>query len=179
MQKMRTTSSTGKRGPGSPVGRTKVNTRSAAGRKNRTKGTAAYGRPASKRKRVSSRRTALRTAQDPGRRAAKRRDRGAVSPAAMQAPDRKQNTFSMFLASLVILILLVAVSVNGVSLTKRLRENKARTLELQQEIRSEEQRAKDIEEYRRYTSTDAYIEEVAREKLGLIYEGETVFKEEK
>ena len=85
----------------------------------------------------------------------------------------------MFLASLVILILLVAVSVNGVSLTKRLRENKARTLELQQEIRSEEQRAKDIEEYRRYTSTDAYIEEVAREKLGLIYEGETVFKEEK
>lgn len=85
----------------------------------------------------------------------------------------------MFLASLVILILLVAVSVNGVSLTKRLRENKARTLELQQEIRAEEQRAKDIEEYRRYTSTDAYIEEVAREKLGLIYEGETVFKEEK
>ena len=85
----------------------------------------------------------------------------------------------MFLASLVILILLVAESVNGVSLTKRLRENKARTLELQQEIRAEEQRAKDIEEYRRYTSTDAYIEEVAREKLGLIYEGETVFKEEK
>ena len=97
----------------------------------------------------------------------------------MQAPDRKQITFSMFLASLVIIILLVVVSVNGVSLTRRLRENRARTLELQQEIRAEEQRAKDIEEYRRYTSTDAYIEEVAREKLGLIYEGETVFKQEK
>mgnify|MGYP002627227612 CR=1 FL=1 len=85
----------------------------------------------------------------------------------------------MFLAAMVVLILLVAVSVNGISLTRRLRENRARTLELRQEILAEEQRTKDIEEYRRYTSTDAYIEEVAREKLGLIYEGETVFKEEK
>lgn len=84
----------------------------------------------------------------------------------------------MFLAGLVVLILLVAVAVNAVSLRRKLQENRARAALLQQEIRTEEQRAADIEEYRRYTETDAYIEEIAREKLGLIYEGETVFKEE-
>ena len=82
-------------------------------------------------------------------------------------------------AATVVLILLVFVSVNAVSLTRKLHENRARARVLEQEIRTEEQRAADIEEYRKYTETDAYIEEIAREKLGLIYEGETVFKEEK
>ena len=41
----------------------------------------------------------------------------------------------------------------------------------------EEQRAEDIEEYRQYTKTREYIEEVAREKLGLVYDGEVIFKE--
>ena len=82
-------------------------------------------------------------------------------------------------AATVVLILLVFVSVNAVSLTRKLHENRARARVLEQEIRTEEQRAADIEEYRKYPETDAYIEEIAREKLGLIYEGETVFKEEK
>lgn len=85
----------------------------------------------------------------------------------------------MFLAGLVVVLMLVAISVNAVSLGRKLRENQERARVLEQELRTEEQRAADIEEYRRYTGTDAYIEEIAREKLGLIYEGETVFKEEK
>ena len=93
--------------------------------------------------------------------------------------DRRHNRLSMFLAGLVVVILMIAVSVNAMSLNKRLAENRRRTAQLQKEIQTEQQRTVDIEEYRRYTSTDAYIEEVAREKLGLIYEGETVFKEDK
>lgn len=93
--------------------------------------------------------------------------------------DRRHNRLSMFLAGLVVVILMIAVSVNAMSLNKRLAENRKRIVQLEKEIQTENQRTADIEEYRRYTSTDAYIEEVAREKLGLIYEGETVFKEEK
>ena len=48
---------------------------------------------------------------------------------------------------------------------------------MESEIVKEEQRAEDIEEYRKYTETREYIEEVAREKLGLVYEGEVIFKE--
>lgn len=85
----------------------------------------------------------------------------------------------MVLAATVVVVLFIAVSVNSLALSRRLRENSVRRQELLQEIHSEEQRKADIEEYRRYTETDAYIEEIARDKLGLIYEGETVFKEQK
>ena len=33
-------------------------------------------------------------------------------------------------------------------------------------------------EYETYTQTKKYIEEVARDKLGLVYEGEILFKDE-
>ena len=50
--------------------------------------------------------------------------------------------------------------------------------DLEQEIEDEKQRAASIEEYREYTRTDQFIEQIAREKLGLLYEGETIFREE-
>ena len=92
---------------------------------------------------------------------------------------REQYRMSMFLTFLVVIVLLIVVGVNAISLGRRLVENKKRLAELRQEIRMEKERTEDIEEYRRYTQTDAYIEEIAREKLGLIYEGETVFKEDR
>ena len=39
-------------------------------------------------------------------------------------------------------------------------------------------KTEEIEEYKQYTKSREYIEEVAREKLGLVYEGEVIFKEE-
>lgn len=109
----------------------------------------------------------------------KRKNGTRVQNAGILAKEHRHDRLSMFLAGLVVLILMIVVSVNAVSLNKRLHENNKRTEELKQEIEAEKQRKEDIDEYRRYTSTDEYIEEVAREKLGLIYEGETVFKEEK
>ena len=93
--------------------------------------------------------------------------------------DGQKKSISLVLAVAVVVILVAAVSINVWSLGRHLRENNARIEEVRKELASEEQRAADIEEYRRYTETDSYIEEIAREKLGLIYEGETVFKEEK
>ena len=50
--------------------------------------------------------------------------------------------------------------------------------ELQEQIKEEEKRAEDIAEYEKYTQTKKYIEDVAKDKLGLVYEGEIVFKDE-
>ena len=113
-----------------------------------------------------------------GKKASSRKGSSRKNGEVLLTQNRRQNKMSLFLAAMVVFILLIAVAVNGIALSRRLRENRSRARELQQEIQSEEQRAADIEEYSRYTETDAYIEEVAREKLGLIYEGETVFKEE-
>lgn len=89
---------------------------------------------------------------------------------------KSQNRFSMVLAITVMVVILGAVSVRGVQLQKKLEGYEARKEELQQQIAEEEQRTKDIEEYSKYTKTDEYVEEVARDKLGLVKKGEIIFK---
>lgn len=124
----------------------------------------------------------MKSTRRPQKRAARRRTnrtRTQTWNRVLLTQTSRNDHLSMFLAGLVVVILMIAVSVNGMSLNRRLGENRKRAVQLKKEIQTEEQRAADIEEYRRYTSTDAYIEEIAREKLGLIYEGETVFKEDK
>ena len=43
-------------------------------------------------------------------------------------------------------------------------------------IEQEEEREKEIEELRKYVQTKKYAEEVAKERLGLVYEDEILFK---
>ena len=89
-----------------------------------------------------------------------------------------QNRFSMVLIIMVVLILTVTVAIRCVEMSQRLDALKSQEAELQEQKEAEEARAEEIEEFRKYTQTAGYIEEVAKEKLGLVYEGEIVFKEE-
>ena len=50
---------------------------------------------------------------------------------------------------------------------------------LMREIAAEEMRAEEIAEYEKYTQTKKFVEEIAKEKLGLVYEGEIIFRDEK
>ena len=47
---------------------------------------------------------------------------------------------------------------------------------LQREIEAEEQRTKTLEERKKYVATNQYIEEVAKEKLGLLNPDEVLIK---
>ena len=91
---------------------------------------------------------------------------------------RRQNRFSMFLVSVVVLLILVAVSVKSMELQDKLDTYTAKQEELQKQIDQEEKRSEEIEEYRKYTQTKKYAEEVAKDKLGLVYEDEILFKQE-
>ena len=51
--------------------------------------------------------------------------------------------------------------------------------QLEEQIAAEQERAEDIEEFGKEVQTKGYIEDIAREKLGLVYEGEILFKEDK
>lgn len=92
---------------------------------------------------------------------------------------RRQNRFSMFLVTLVVLMIMVVVAVKSVELKQKIETVSAKEEQLNQQIAAEEDRAEQIEEYRKYTQTKAYMEEVAKDKLGLVYEGEIVFEEDK
>ena len=50
---------------------------------------------------------------------------------------------------------------------------------LEAQIEAEKQRELEIQEYGKEVQTKGYIENVAREKLGLVYEDEILFKQEK
>lgn len=91
---------------------------------------------------------------------------------------RRHNRLSMFLVTLVVLMILVVVSVKSVELKQRLETYTDREEQLNSLIEEETARTDEIEEFRKYTQTKKYAEEIAKDKLGLVYEGEIIFKEE-
>lgn len=91
---------------------------------------------------------------------------------------KRQNRLGMFLVTIVVLMLLVVVSINSVGLRQKKESYLEREQALQEQIDAEEERAEQIEEYRKYTQTKKYVEEVAKEKLGLVNEGEIIYKPE-
>ena len=91
---------------------------------------------------------------------------------------RRQNRFGMFLVSLVGVMLLIVVAFNSIGLMAKKVSYQQKEAVLQEQIAVEQERAQEIEEFEKYTHTKKYIEEVARDKLGLVYEGEILFEDE-
>ncbi|MDY2652845.1 MULTISPECIES: septum formation initiator family protein [Eisenbergiella] len=89
---------------------------------------------------------------------------------------KRQNRLGMFLVLMVVLMLLVVVSLKSVELRQKQETYAARERVLQEQIDAEKARTEEIEEYRKYTQTKKYVEEVAKDKLGLVNEGEIIYK---
>lgn len=83
---------------------------------------------------------------------------------------------SMLAVSFVILLLVVVLSVNAVTLKAKDRTYQAQEQELKRQIEEEKQRSQEIDKLEQYVGTDEYVEEVAKDKLGLVNEGEIIFK---
>ena len=90
---------------------------------------------------------------------------------------RHQNRFSMFLVTLVVLMIMV-VAARSVELQQKIEGYDTQIASLGAQIEAEQTRAEQIEEFGKYTQTKAYVEEVAKDKLGLVYEGEILFQED-
>lgn len=91
---------------------------------------------------------------------------------------KKQNRLGMLLATMVVLMLLIVVSVKSRELVEKHEGYMVKEAELEQQIAEEDKRTEEIEEFGKYTKTKKYAEEVAKDKLGLVNEDEIIFKEE-
>ena len=91
---------------------------------------------------------------------------------------RRQNKFGMFLVFIVVVMLTVVVAVRGIEMKAKLADNRQREAELEAQIAAEEERTQEIEEMEKYSETLGYTEEVAKENLGLVNEGEIIFRDE-
>lgn len=92
---------------------------------------------------------------------------------------RQQNRFSMFLVSLVVVMILFLVAIGSMELRQKIGDKTRELQQLESQIQVEDQRKLEIEAFGKEVQTKGFIENIAREKLGLVYEDEILFKEDK
>ena len=89
---------------------------------------------------------------------------------------RRENRTLKLLVTAAIALLVIVVSVRAVTLWEKLKKNQVEISNLQQQIEEQKTRSKEIEDFAKETQTRKYIEQIAREKLGLVYPGEIIFE---
>lgn len=85
------------------------------------------------------------------------------------------NRMSMTLIAVAVIVMTIIVGYSVYNMKIELKENQEKIESLNKDISKEEKRKEEIEEYKEYTQTDEFVEDTAREKLGLVYEDEVVF----
>ncbi len=89
---------------------------------------------------------------------------------------RRDQRKGMILVVLVVSILMIVVAVKGMELMNTLSELEAMETVLEERITEQINRADEIAEYEKYTQTRKFIEEIAKDKLGLVYGDEIIFR---
>lgn len=89
---------------------------------------------------------------------------------------RRDQRKGMILVVLVVSILMIVVAVKGMELMNTLSELEAMETVLEERITEQVNRADEIAEYEKYTQTRKFIEEIAKDKLGLVYGDEIIFR---
>ena len=91
---------------------------------------------------------------------------------------KRQNRWAMSSITVVVVMLLVVIAINSFSLKQKQQDYLAKEKALEEQIQDENERTAELAEYKKYTQTKKYAEEVAKDKLGLVYDDEIVFKAE-
>ena len=90
-----------------------------------------------------------------------------------------QNRVAMISISMVVCMLVVLLAFTENSLQLKYQTNENSKAQLEEEITTEEDRTKDIEDMQEYMQSDEYAEKIAKEKIGLVKDNEIIFKENK
>ncbi len=91
---------------------------------------------------------------------------------------KRQSRTGKICISFMVLVLTLILSVQIVRLYHKDQTYRAQQEELEAQLEEEEERAAELEEEEAYVGTDEYVEDVARSRLGMVYEDEILFKEE-
>ena len=89
---------------------------------------------------------------------------------------KRQNRLGMALVTFVVLVLMCVILFKGHELKQKQAEYQQREASLQAQIDEENERTRRLTDYEKYTKTDKFVEEIAKEKLGLLYENEILFR---
>ncbi|MCD7735394.1 MAG: septum formation initiator family protein [Lachnospiraceae bacterium] len=88
----------------------------------------------------------------------------------------KSNRRGMYSIAAIVMVMLVGLLVQSQSLRAENTDYEAQKAELEQQITDEEVRAEEISDLSGYLASDEYVEKLAREKLGLVYEDDVIYR---
>ena len=91
---------------------------------------------------------------------------------------KRQNRLGMILVTIVVIMLFTVILIKSIDLQTKKAAYDEKEAALEQQIDAEEARTEELIEYEKYTKTAKYVEEVAKDKLGLVYEDEIIFESE-
>lgn len=78
----------------------------------------------------------------------------------------------------VLLLLTAMLGVCGMPLKAQNDEYRIQEEQLEAQVAEQERREQELDELEEYVGSDEYVEDVAKDKLGLAYEGEIIFEAE-
>lgn len=90
--------------------------------------------------------------------------------------QRRSGIIGLVLAFALVIVIGIAMYTNKVSLDKQYAQNEQTKAGLQAQIEEQQQRTKELDEYKKYIQTKKFVEEMAKDKFGLIYPDEIVFR---
>lgn len=94
----------------------------------------------------------------------------------MKRGRRRRRRTSLYLVMLVVGVFLATLVIQGAGLKadcQRLETEQSQLVQKKKDLQKEQEKIKDKENYMK---TDEYIEDIAREKFGLVYDNEIIFK---
>lgn len=96
----------------------------------------------------------------------------------IKGSGRRKRRTGLKTITVMVLIICGIVTYSRTELDKEAAKLAKQVASLEQQIAEEEARTLQIEEQKAYVQTKKFIEEMAREKLGLVYPNEIIFEEE-
>ncbi|MCD8347850.1 MAG: septum formation initiator family protein [Lachnospiraceae bacterium] len=86
------------------------------------------------------------------------------------------NRRGMYAIAAIVMVLLLGLLVQSQSLRAQNVAYAEQIEDLEEQIQDEEVRADKIDELGEYLNSDEYVEKLAREKLGLVYEDDVIYR---
>lgn len=90
---------------------------------------------------------------------------------------REKRKNGLRIIAVLVLVLFGVITYSSVQLQQEKRALEQRKGELQEQLQSEQERTEELEDQRAYMQTVRYIEEIARDVLGLVYPDETILRQ--
>ena len=91
---------------------------------------------------------------------------------------RKKHTVSVLIVSCAVLVLCAVLLINSFKIYNQLDEYDAVAQNLQEQIDQQVRESEQLDIESEYAKSEEYIEQLAREKLGLVKENELIFQKE-